>query len=764
MRKLSNKEDLMPANRIGLACVRSSLVFVVSLHVLTPSETVFAQTTPAPDRLPGPTSVEFDAERIAYLFHGVDVDYTYSLDHGGSLYALTARPRWGGREFFPSYYGGVSAELEGQISEPWTVDGQKNVQYKLNTVIRSNDTVAVNWQMKRGRDTTNYTIRMFLLGQTLVLDVTGDGKGKAAGLGFNQTSPSEGTKVIRVPYLTLFGLLYRRDGRSFMSLYVDWERTNASSITPWLDGRSTKTGFSSQRVEYGKLTSGNRNTLGERVYLSVARDLVNVLPNVVGPAAPRRRELWNRIVLSYGRFFPWMLRAPQQEDPNPNYVDRLHDAGVRDLAVLVKDWNKGQFDHTYPCSWPPDEYLKSACWGAPVAKQGEGGAAGLRKLRDALRAKGYWFGLHENFTDYHSSNCDLGTLMGKGEYRGLLPDGKPARTFTFDCRDRPSQAWLLKPSRVEAVARWSTGMIRSGMGGAQPVDWSYLDVSSAVNPSGPVAWDRERSLVDFDASVAGAGKFLSTVNAYRRLPSVVRGVYNGPVQGEGTNHFLYAGYFDGFEARLVTADGDFSGRSVPLLLDFALRKLHGRSAYHGVGHIQYFVSGNPSRSRDRVADDEIVEYIATELAFGHGSLVTKAVLPDYDHSITHAAKEQSYVLPVQKMYGMATPVQILYFDSNVGKTAAEFIGDHPDEFDVVQSSQFMGKVRVTYDNGVVVYVNRTAGPWTLDLDTGVDGWYSYNILRDGQPSLGTGAKPATRVVLPDKCGWVAYLPIRPAGN
>jgi hypothetical protein len=73
----------------------------------------------------------FDTIRQAYLFHGVGVDYTYSLERGGSLFALTARVPGSGEEFIPSYYGGVTAELEGGIREPWSEDGQRNLAYTL---------------------------------------------------------------------------------------------------------------------------------------------------------------------------------------------------------------------------------------------------------------------------------------------------------------------------------------------------------------------------------------------------------------------------------------------------------------------------------------------------------------------------------------------------------------------------------------------------------------------------------------------------------
>jgi hypothetical protein len=702
----------------------------------------------------------FDTIRQAYLFHGVGVDYTYSLERGGSLFALTARVPGSGEEFIPSYYGGVTAELEGGIREPWSEDGQRNLAYTLVRASRMQDTVVAVWSMRYGRDATTFTLRLHASNQTLIIDVEGDGSGMLSGVGFNRAYPSSGTKVIRIPSLTLLSVLYCSGSRSFVSLFTDWEKTEASSITPWFDRGSTGTGFYSQRIGYDKLTNGRRNILRERVYLSVAGDLLSVLPNVVGSPAPRRGELWNRIVLSYSRFFPWILRAPAKEDPMPSYLDMLYNAGIRHLAIIVKDWSRGQFDHAYPCTWPPDDYRTSACWGAPVAGPGQGGVEGLRKLRDSVRSKGYYFGLHENYTDFHSSDCDLATQIGQGEYRGLLPDGTPARTYFNDCRDHPSQAELLKPSRVEQVARWSMGEIIKGLGGTKAVDWSYIDVATAVNPSGPVTWNPQCSYVDFDSRVSGAGKFAGTLNAYRHLATVVREMYAGPVLGEGTNHFLYAGYFDGFEGRLITADDRFSGKAVPLLLEFELKKLHGRSAYNGVGHIQYFLDSE-NHPHPHVTVDETLEYMATELAFGHAGFVTKAVLPDYDHSLSQAVMEEKYVLPIQALYGNARTVTITYFDRQGGKTASRYIADHLEGFDDYHSTEFMGKIRVSYDNGVVVYVNRTVEPWTVSLETGAGGWYSYHVLIGEKATLGTGTVPGATAILPQESGWVAYIPGKP---
>jgi hypothetical protein len=734
--------------------------FLATCLLLGHLPSLFSQTSPIPDPLPGPAAIVYDTSRHAYIFHAVGVDYAYSLDRGGSLVGLTARLPGSGEEFTPSYYGGVTAELEGKIREPWSEDGQRNLAYTLVKASQIKDTVVAIWAMRYGRDAATFTLRIRVVNQTLIIDIEGDSSGLLSGIGFNHAYPSVGTKVIRIPALTLLSVLYCSSSRTFVSLFTDWERTEASSITPWVDRGSTGTGYYSQHIGYSKLSNGRRNLLRERVYLSVARELPGVLPNVVGSPAPRRKELWNRIVLSYSRFFPWILHAPANEDPMPDYLDMLYNAGVRHLALIVKDWSRGQFDHAFPCTWPPDEYRTSACWSAPVSGPGEGGAEGLRKLRDSVRSKGYYFGLHENYTNFHSEECDLAARIGPGEYSGLLPDGTSAKTFFNDCRDHPSQAELLKPSLVKQVARWSMGEVIRGLGGTKAVDWSYIDVATAINPSGPVAWDARSSYVDFDSRVVGAGKFAGTLNAYRNLASVVREMYAGPVQGEGTNHFLYAGYFDGFEARLTTADDRFSGEAVPLLLEFDLLKLHTRSAYSGAGHIQYFF-GTEKEPHQRLTKDETLEYMATELAFGHAGLVTKAVLPDYDHSLSHAVMEERYGLPIQKLYGNARAVAIAYFDAQGSKSASQFITDHMERFDDRNSTEFMGKVRVAYDNGVVIYVNRSLEPWAVSPTMPAGGWCSYHVMIGGKATLGTGLLPSTTVILPGENGWVAYSPLQP---
>jgi len=722
---------------------------------------ILAFSETAPDVLAGSTAVEFLTSGSDVVFRGVGVEYRYRPSLGGSLAALSARFQGSEREFTPSYYGGIAADLGGAIRTPWSAEGQQGLAYELESLTRNGDTVHAVWKMIWRRDSCEYRFSFHLQGQVLVLDIEGDETGKAAGIGLNRAYPSENTRVVRVPFLALSNVLYREDSGCFVSFYADWERTNASSVEAWTDRTRRSTGYYAQRLGYAKRTDGRRNKVSERLYLSVAKNLINVLPNIDGPSAPRREQLASKIVLSYGRFFPWLLSAPRGADPTPHYLDSLTRLGVKDLAIILKDWNNGQFDHAYPCTWPPDDYRRSACWSARVAGVSEGGAAGLRRVREAVRSRGFAFGLHENYTDYHASECSLSNRLGPGEYRGLLPDGTPARTFHFDCRDAPSQAWLLKPSLLERVVPWSVGQIIAGLGGSPAVDFSYLDVSSAVNPSGPVSYDPSRSYVDFDATVGGSGRFQGTLQAYRTLPATVRELYQAPVQGEGTFHMLYAGYYDDLEGRLVTADDRFRGVRVPLLLDFALRKLHGKSSYHGLGHIQWFFAEQASRPAERITEDQVLAYVGTELAFGHGGLVTKAVLPDYDHSLMHAAVEQRLALPVQKAIVLSTVDRIVYDDDGEEVDASTFIVRHPDDFDDVTSDYFMGRVVVAYQNGVTVWVNRSQRPWDVTLPRPLGPWYSYHAIVDGVLAADAGSLSAAVVTLPPLSGWLCALPSVP---
>jgi hypothetical protein len=86
-------------------------------------------------------------------------------------------------------------------------------------------------------------------------------------------------------------------------------------------------------------------------------------------------------------------------------------------------------------------------------------------------------------------------------------------------------------------------------------------------------------------------------------------------------------------------------------------------------------------------------------------------------------------------------------------SASQYVALHK-EFDNASSTEFMGRVKVTYDNGTVVCVNRSPDPWKVSDIGESGGWFTYNTTE----GLDTGRLSSTRFTLKPYAGWVCYNP------
>jgi hypothetical protein len=713
-----------------------------------------SQASSKPTPAGGLGDIHYISDDSAYHFQATEgIEYVYYLPSNkarndpstrGTLNALVVYK--GSDYFYPSLIGGISADFNGSI-RGFDPDGSfnlANVKYDLisHTLNTYERTLTIKWKMRFNGDSCNYTYCFSVYGQTLTINITSDDTTKILGLGFGSGySPTNSHRVVNVPCLPIANVLYDSKLQIFATLFTDWEKTNASGISPWFDAvPNNEFAYYSQKIFYEKKTNGYRNKLNETIYLSVSSDLNNVLPSIDGPRASYKDSLSSRMVISYFRPFPYL--NPPFNNARPSYLDSLYKYDVRDAAFIIKNWNNGQFDHNYPDNiWPPDPFdaTNNTC-----DQPGGGGITGLISLRQRLTSKGYLFGLHENYVDNHCMIRQNGKLP--------LPDGNDAKAFYFSDKDNctpPSQSYLLKPSIAASVASDIQQQVIKNQLSSNSPQWCYLDVSSSINPSGPqvnkqIFGDASRSYVDFDESVSNAGKFITSVTAYRNLAISVRNNYGGPVQGEGGYHFLYAGYFDGLEGRLMTGNDNINGYQAPLLVDFA-QKIRLKSAIHGVGHI----ADNFFKVQDTISHELVKIYIATELAYGHGGLITTSNIPSTDHSLNQAIIEQQHVLPVYKKIADQTPLYIEYYDGSIWQNASDYIKNHPG-WDDISNTNFMSQVRVKYPNQITVIVNRHPSR-TLniqDLGNG-NNWYSYNDAS----GIGTG-KHSVIFNLPVENGWV----------
>jgi hypothetical protein len=732
-----------------------------------------APTTPIPTQLSGTNRItrSSDGRSFIFSFNGIPLYQYNTMTNGsykGSFVGLSVLSS-GIANFFPAMCGGVLAVDHERIVYPC----EENISFTLDDQFISEDSIALLWSMYLNYTKLyDYWMSFQLKDKTLVIDIEGASDNRN-GAGITLAEAFDDRKdlaIVPVPYFTLSSLLYRKSTRTFVSMFFDWERTHCSRMLP-LSAQKDHVLFASV-AEYFPKTDGIRNKVKERIYLTVSQDIDEVMPNIVGPTAPLKSTLQDKIIISYHQPFPWILEPLVPNTSLPSYLDSLKNLGITNVALLIKDWWWSGFDRGNPKILPANDFnMQRDGWDCNNSERtGGGGDDVLLKVRDKAHAFGYLFGLHQNYVDMYSTSRPgaAPNIQVDDSLLSRLPGVQRQRAWAYPNNCRHENSWAIKPSRVFAIA----SLVSSALYEAYQSDWNYLDVTSALNPSGPLPIEGHGSVyspVDFEvgtdeSSRDSAGMFLHTLQKYRAVPQAVRNsTHNSPVQGEGGNHFLYAGYFDDFEARIKTALLNISGYFAPMFVDFHLNKLRSKSSYHGAGHIYEFYN----RGWDTFfTDKEILTFIATELAYGNGGLVTKSANNCMDnlrcdHSLKQIALEYKHVFPMQQLLVKANVISISYYDSTgVVKTASQYIADHPNEFADINSSYFLGRVRVEYSNGVVVYVNRNreAGSWIIrELPSSRK--YNYNVLLGGKITQGAGVKPSEPVVLPVECGWVWYSPL-----
>lgn len=715
-----------------------------------------AQSTPMPTTASGTNAIIYDDtdNKFYFLFNGNPL-YSYFVgrngkfnNNGGTLYGVQAIAT-NGVWFWPSYAGGITASLNGKNRLPWDADIRYTLLGDPQVV---NNSIEVKWRMTHNlegmNDFLDYTYKFQISGKTLIITVEVQNNSiKSTGINFDRCENAHNKSVVIVPYLTLFNLLYSDD--SYTSLFVDWEFTNASTIYPLEPWEYNVPEFVSensirytQHISYKRKTNGRRNPLKEKIYLTVSSNIDEVLPNLPGPIAALRHQAASRTVLSYGPPYPWLLWS------NPHYkyrfLDSLKNRGVNDLNVIIKQYQCYGYDIKLPDvlkNGQPANFETYTC--DSIEAGGQGSREHLIELRNHIvNDLGYGFALHEQYTDlYKNSPSYLATMEAKNS----LDNTEGAVLNWINCE--PETAHVFKPHYSISMAElWS-----SRLKDFDPT-WSYLDVHSAANPS---------DFVDYEYDADGAGYFSYVLNQYRLLPAILKSNYGMdiPVQGEGGRGLmLYAGYFDDLEARLLTANYNIYGYSAPLFIDFAVKKIKPKSSLHGLGHCESFFAACLDKSCDKnhasLNRDELLIYIATELAYGYSGLITKGNI--IDHSIEQAVLETSHVLPLAKAIINAKPLSIEYGDSL--QTATEYIKIHPNYSDIKNVADFMGKVKVTYDNGIIVFVNRhPTESWNINVGAPNE-WFSYHAIINGNEQLFSGKSTNTKYILPPKNGWVINYP------
>jgi hypothetical protein len=682
-------------------------------------------------------NVSFDTNAGQFYFNYQGSDESLSYWYvpvwpgwtNGTLNELTCIVN-GTNEFLPSNFGGLSLiAADGQEIVPWD---SGNTFTSLSNVVSGSSLQSI-WQANYAANNTTgsltYAYTFQITGRTLSIQVT-NLSGVSGGLYLDRcesiTVPTVSPATINVPYLTLMNVLYWNG--FFSSLYTDWEHTSASTIDP-LDGLFSPTSvYYAQETSYLPRTDGNYNPVNETIRLTVSPSISDVLPNVQNPSSIYKTNMANYLV-----FDNW--EAPFANVNNE--VQSLATAGVSNLWVIVHNWQNERYDNGYPDVFPAHGIF--------------GGDSGLQQVSQTASASGYLFAVHENYVDFYPDATNSPGYEWNPNDCALNTNGTLQLAW-FNSFE-PIQSYEMKPTRASNYLSFFAPLIHTNYSTTA----SFLDVHSAINPS-----DR----VDYDANTPNPGTFLQTLSAWRSLYGQLRNAHHGPVSGEGNNHMLSLGYIDDVEAEIDSGGlgwtNSVTGQWLPLLVDFDLFKLHNLTLTHGVGYYErFYADTNATAQYLTYSNAAVLEYMATELAYGHGGFIpTPSQISNY---VATAKLEENYVFPAQRLYANATPVSILYHDSvlNDEVSASDYIRRYPHAYYAQANSSYMSQVRVTYDNGAIVCVNRhPTSTWHVRAGQS-GGWFDYNAMIGGNMVQWTGVSNTTTYTLPPNCGWVIFAPAPP---
>jgi hypothetical protein len=423
---------------------------------------------------------------------------------------------------------------------------------------------------------------------------------------------------------------------SYGNAWWDWHATHATKLN-------------GTQAQYLNRTDATLPPFHERLLVVLSPDVDRALPSPGNPPSPWVNDLSGRMVLDI-----WTENFKQIEQG----LTELGSYGITDCAGIIHIWQHAGYDNALPQHYPANDAM--------------GGDAGLSAAINAGKADGCLMALHENYVDYYPNypKFDPAAIALTGDGKLMLSwfnHGTGIHSYSA------KPAWMVKNAATQSPEIHS----RYGTTAA------YLDVNSSDVPSGHG---------DMDARAPGAGMLTAWLAGDTALWSYERQAHQGPVFGEGKNHWYYSGLLDGVEAQFGTgAIQEHAGAAAPLFVDFDLWRLHPLEVNHGMGYTERWVAPGEFISMTAIMD----AYRMQEIAFGHAPFLDRRHWND----ITHAFVESNLVTPVATRYGAARVSAITYQVGSDWTTPS-----------VAARTGAFARVQVVYNNGLTVVANASKQP------------------------------------------------------
>ncbi|HIE09416.1 MAG TPA: hypothetical protein EYP65_06150, partial [Armatimonadetes bacterium] len=465
-------------------------------------------------------------------------------------------------------------------------------------------------------------------------------------------------RPITVPYLFATNIFYLPVQSAFCSVFLDFLRSDAS----YLQLASSI---------YERKTDGTRNPVRDVCLFTVSYEFPEVLRNIPWEPSPYFDLIGDRIV-----FDIWGGRYAEGAE----WIRELATYGIRKAVLLWHVWQRYGYDNALPTTIPANPEL--------------GTEEEMLSLSDACREAGWLFALHENYIDFYPNSKEWNP-----KEVALTPDGNLRK------------AWFNTITGIQSYAYKNWAMAKYARKYSPEIHRRYrttacfYDVNSCAPP-----WLH----LDCDAKEPHSAMLKGRLKGNLELFKVGREAHEGPLFGEGEQHFWWAGLVDGVEAQLIAAGKEHA----PWLLDFDLLKIHPQMVNHGMGYWGRWVV-EPESWRGLPSPRKLDKYRAMELAFGHAGYVPTLLWKCLDWVL----KEYYLTRPVQERYAKAKARRILYWVE----------GDLVPSSIALALKAPLNRVFVEYDSGLRLWVNGAEEPWEVEgkvlpqygflaLDKGFEAW------------------------------------------
>lgn len=481
---------------------------------------------------------------------------------------------------------------------------------------------------------------------------------------------------------------YLREHDVFFCAWWDWGTSNATRPdwpVPQSEPRKGRGPCApAASMKYVAGPDGRRAPLREALHVRVGRRLWDVaLPSRCAPSE-YRDELADMVYIDF-----WGAETAARMKYVLERLEQLAYPHVRFLTV-VQNWQAGGFDALLPDSiWLPD-YPPNPAVGT-VDEFREVAKVGNSIGRLAFRTNyAFW---REGSPSYRRG------LVG----RALKPDGKPK--------------WHTQPSRWVALARRQENEI------ARLWRPTAAFVDQLASGGGPQAYA--------DFSRTGDGTLSAALRHQRALARLMKQIHHGPLGSETLNQQDLMGYYCDF--------GDYSvmaGHSRLFPVDYKLRRMHPVTVSYGCGLTYRFFELPPfkrfHKGELRLWDDPALmdDYRCCEVMLGNGAYVFWRA--PWSWTLT----ECLVVGRLQRYYALASVESIEYLRAGQWQTLESMVrsGFAPQTRPWNQKQPEFGRVRIQYDSGLIVVVNRLAEALQVKTPRGTVtlpqyGWIAFKIDR-----------------------------------